>query len=186
MRRAIKITILPSTIALALAALLAWPGRTKADGPSREYQVKAAFIYNFIQFVDWPSSAFPDARAPIIVGVIGEDPFGGALEQVMRGKAVNGRNLAIRRCDNVDQVDGCHVLFVGGLDGEHRAAALARAATGGVLTVGETDDFTRSGGIIQFFLDDHRIRFEINARAAEQAHLTISSKLLRLARIYGN
>lgn len=148
-----------------------------------EYQVKAAFVYNFAKFVEWPPEEFKTPKDPILVCVLGHNPFGTSLEDVIRGKTIEGRGFAFRQVANVEQADACQILFVSSEDGK-RFRALARSLkTAGILTVGEMQGFAADGGIINFKLDGDRVRFEINVDAAEHAQLHISSKLLNLAQI---
>jgi len=153
-----------------------------ATRPS-EYQVKAAFLYNFAKFVEWPAEAFADTSAPIILGVLGQDPFGVVLEQTIQGKTVRGRTLVIRRFERIQDVEVCHVLFVSSSEEKHLARILEGLKGSGVLTVSEMEQFARNGGIIQFIMQENKVRFEINVDAAERAGLKISSKLLKLSRV---
>lgn len=148
-----------------------------------EYQVKAAFLYNFAKFVEWPPEEFKTPKDPILVCVLGHNPFGSSLEDVIRGKSIEGRGFAFRQVSNAEQARSCQILFVSSEDGK-RFHALARGLkAAGILTVGEMQGFAADGGIINFKLDGDRVRFEINVDAAERAQLRISSKLLSLAEI---
>jgi hypothetical protein len=157
-------------------------GSAVAAGPS-EYQVKAVFLFNFSQFVDWPASAFASAGAPLVIGVLGDDPFGAALDEAVRGEAVNGRPLEVRRYSTVEEVDHCHILFINIAAKDRLEQALARLRVRQVLTVGDSENFARAGGVIQFVTIDNKIRLQINLDAAKLANLSISSKLLRPAQI---
>ena len=137
-----------------------------------EYQVKAAFLFNFLKFVEWPPAA---ADAPWVIGVLGHDPFGEMLDQTVRGKIVNGRKVEVRRYARLGDVKDCNILFIG------------RGESGmpiepGLLTVGETPGFLKAGGAISFYLEDNRVRFEIRPAAGRAAGLHISSQLLKLGR----
>src|SRR4051812_17795424 len=167
----------------AAALLVVGPGRARADA-SREYQLKAAFLYNFAQFVEWPADALGSADAPIVIGVLGESPFAGALEQAVRGKSVNGRPIEIRYYSALESMDRCHILFVGASQRFNTAAVLAKAGDT-TLTVGDYDGFTREGGVFRFLTESNKVRFEVNLDAARRTRLKISSKLLKLAKIYG-
>ena len=147
-----------------------------------EYQVKAAFLFNFAKFVEWPSEAFSDSNAPLVITVFGEDPFNGSLEAV-KGKLVNNRKLTIRRVRDIQDIGKCNVLFVGPSAKKELARILEALQGQSVLTVGEDGGFTQCGGIINFVKEDNRVRFEVNVSAAERAGLKISSRLLALARI---
>lgn len=157
-----------------------------AEAPSREYQVKAAFLYNFTQFVEWPGSSFASGDAPLVIGVAGpSDPFEGALEQAMAGKTAGHRPIVVKHFESPAQLEPCHLLFVP----HSREDWLPKAsqAQGGrpCLTVGETDDLMEKGGTIAFFTEDGKLRFEVNEEAVEKAGLKVSSKLLKLAKIRG-
>jgi len=154
--------------------------QVRAETPD-EYQVKAAFLYNFVKFIDWPVDAFSDSSAPIIIGVVGDDPFGSKIDQVINGKIANGRPLVLKRFPNFKALTFCHILFICSSEKNNLRQALA-AAGAGVLTVGETERFTQMGGIINFTIVDNKVRFAINQVAAERAGLKISAKLLNLSR----
>ena len=174
------------TLGLVMCALF-WSGRAApADVTvAREYQVKAIFLYNFAQFVTWPAAAFPDAHMPIIIGILGDDPFGPFLEDAVRGEVIDGRSLTIKRFKGVEEGLDCHMLFVSKSERGYVGQILATVQGKSILTVGETEAFTRQGGIINFFMADNKVRYEINVAAAKRAHLDISSKLLNLAKIVG-
>lgn len=154
-----------------------------AQSLSREYQLKAVFLYNFAQFTEWPAGSFADSNAPVVIGVLGKDPFGPALDETVRGEMVNGRRLEVRRYRRAEEIKDCHVLFISASEASQLGTALAGFKTRPVLTVGETDAFVLNGGIIRFAVVDNKIRLRVNVDAARRASLTISSKLLRLADI---
>jgi len=174
---------------LALAFFLIWHAivdssalhaQTKA---ATEYQVKAAFLYNFAKFVDWPPSAFSDAKQPLDICVYGRDPFGTALEDALMGKTIGERRVGLGRATQFQDLVGCHVVFVGASAHETAAELANRLKGRAVLLVGESDGFAASGGTIQFTIEDNRVHFVINPDAADRAGLKISSKLLALAKI---
>jgi len=148
-----------------------------------EYQVKAAFLYNFAKFVEWPAAAFKTSTDPILVCVLGRNPFGNALEEAIRGKSIAGRSFAYRHVSDAAGASACQILFVGGDESKHFRSLLESLKPMGILTVGETQGFAADGGVINFKLDDGRVRFEINVEAAEHEQLHISAKLLSLAQI---
>jgi hypothetical protein len=148
-----------------------------------EYKVKAAFLFNFVRFVDWPAPAFDHPAAPIVLGIVGQDPFGDGIDRLVDGKTVNGRPLMVRRIRGAADVAGCHVLFVSGTDRVGATKVLTAVHRAPVLTIGEAEGFADAGGIINFTREGRYVRFEINVNAASRAGLTLSSKLLRLARI---
>lgn len=152
-------------------------------GISAEFRVKAVFLYNFAQFIQWPLSAFDQADSPLIIGVLGADPFGQFLDETVKGETINGRPLVVRRYRQLGDVDRCHVLFVSGSEGA-RADQIIHALRGRpVLTVCDWEGMARRGAMIQFSTDRDRVRLQVNLEAARAAGLTISSKLLRSAEI---
>ena len=150
---------------------------------SNEYKVKAAFLYNFSQFVEWPEEAFPEAHTPMVIGVIGEDPFGAYLEEIVRGEKVNNHPLVVKRYQRVEEIKTCHILFVSQSETKQLEQILAHLKDRRILTVGDVDGFARRGGMIRFVTEKNKIRFGVNLEAAKSANLTISSKLLRAAEI---
>jgi YfiR/HmsC-like len=170
------------TIALCLAVFqaLLLPSTCAAADESLEYQVKAAFLLNFTKFVEWPPAAFEATDSPIAICILGEDPFGAALDQMVAGEVVSGRKLAVRRLKGAPAPKSCQALFIGKADKE--ALKIPAGQGAGVLTIGEGEAFVREGGMIAFVLDNRRVRFSINQSAAENAGLKLSSKLLSVAR----
>lgn len=150
---------------------------------ANEYQVKAAFLYNFAKFVDWPPSTFSDAKQPLDVCVYGRDPFGNALEDALLGKAIGERRIGLGRAMQFQDLAGCHVVFVSSPARESTMDLANRLKGRPVLLVGESEGFAASGGAIQFTIEDNRVHFIINPDAADRAGLKISSKLLALAKI---
>ena len=148
-----------------------------------EYQVKAAFIYNFAKFVDWPPQTFKTDKDPIRICVLGHDPFGHALADAVNGKTVFGRAFVIAGLPDTSHATECQVLFVSSSERKHLRSILGELRTMGVLTVGETEGFAAQGGIVNFKLTEGRVRLEINVEAAGKAKLRISSKVLSLAAI---
>jgi uncharacterized protein DUF4154 len=161
--------------------LLGGPDASAQTAVSREYQIKAVFLFNFAQFVEWPPTAFADARSPIVIGVLGEDPFGTYLDETLRGEKVDNRPLEVQRYRRVDEVKTCHVLFISRSEINHLERILVSLKDRSLLIVGEGDDFSQRGGMIQLATVQNKIRLIINVDAAKTASLTISSKLLRSA-----
>ena len=153
-----------------------------AQAPSREYALKAAFLFNFIKFVRWPEAAFKGPGAPLTLCVPGPDPFGDALGALAE-KTVQNRPLAVHHPTAVESRCDCQVVFISRAQDGRLAELLAAAAGKPVLTVGETPGFAQKGGVINFFTQDQKLRFEINVDAARAAGLEISANLLKLARI---
>jgi len=174
MPRVLSLIILFAVCAVTNAADTSSPG---------EYQVKAAFLYNFAKFVEWPTEAFPATNTAIILCILGEDPFGIDLEQAVKGKTANGKELTIRRIKEVQELKICHILFISSSEKKRLSQILEVTKNSSILTVGEMDRFAKLGGIINFVIEENKVRFEINVDVAEQAGLKINSKLLKLARI---
>jgi len=158
-------------------------GRPPAANTPLEYEVKAAFLFRFAQFVEWPSEAFKGASEPFTYCTIGDDPFHGALERTLSGKTLGERALRVEHLSGTGKIGECQVLFVGGPgDKKHVEEALASAGKLPILTVGEAEQFAEDGGAIGFCTEDNKIRFEVNLDAAGKAGLKISAKLLALAK----
>ena len=169
---------------LSLFVLLGATFKLGAEPPAfDEYQVKGAFLYNFAKFVEWPAGAFASPTDPIGICVVGQNPFGSALENMVQGKKVGDRSFAVRRLADTQQAKGCQILFIGAGEWKRVRALLDTLKGSPVLTVGETDDFTSLGGVIAFQLEGPRVRIQIDLQSAEHAKLRISSKLLSLAEI---
>jgi hypothetical protein len=168
---------------LVAACLLGAPAAPAQSEPLSEYQVKAAFLYNFAKFIDWPPETFPVGNAPIQVCMVGEDPFGPVLEHTFEGKTVNGHDLMIHHTNQVQQLKGCQIAFISDSERKHLPEILADLQGASVLTVGDSNQFAELGGMIGFTLENNKVRFEINLDAATRARLKISSKLLSVARI---
>jgi hypothetical protein len=148
-----------------------------------EYQVKAAFLFNFAKFVEWPSDAFLNTDAPLEICVLGQDPFGRDFEQVIIEKTVNGHRLEIAHPEGVPQARACQILFIVASEKQKVRDILQGLAGASVLTVGDAPGFAKMGGVINFVLDENRVRFEINVKAAERAHLKLSARLLTVAKL---
>jgi len=148
----------------------------------REYQVKAAFVYNFAKFVEWPAAAFASLQAPIILCVIGADPFGEALE-TLQDKTVRDRKLGIQQYVRAGSLAACQIAFISASEKEHLPQLLEPIKDAPVLTVSDMDSFLQAGGMINLVTVDSKIGFEINLDAARRAGLTISSQLLKLATV---
>lgn len=172
---------------ILLAALPVIPisgGDAHADAPSREYQLKAAFIYNFAQFVEWPSNAFSNPSAPFVIGVVGDPSLGGTLEQAVKGKTAGKREIVVKYFANSAAVDHAHILFVSASERDRLGDLVKRATAESTLTIGDFDGFTAASGMVRFMTEDNRLRFEVNLDATNQGHLKFSAQLLKLARMY--
>lgn len=146
-----------------------------------EYRLKAAFLWNFAKFIEWPPSAFTNETAPFIIGVLGTNPFGEELEQTVRGKQISTHPITVQLFRTAAEAKHCHILFVSTSENSRLAEIFKTLRDGPVLTVGEYDQFTQKGGMINFVREGNKIRFQINDAAAQAAGLKISSKLLSLA-----
>jgi hypothetical protein len=161
-------------------------GLTAQTPAAPEYQIKAVFLFNFAQFIDWPPSAFSDAQSPLVIGVLGEDPFGNFLDELVRDEKVNNRPLEIQRYRRVEQIKTCHILFVSHSEGPNLDEIFSALKGRSILTVGDIEGFASHGGMIRFVNEKNKIRLRINLDASKAAALTISSKLLRPAEIITN
>jgi hypothetical protein len=162
-----------------LLLLLAQMGRAQGAG---EYQVKAAFLLNFARFVEWPPQNFSSPTDSIDVCILGPDPFGEALDEMVKDKVVSGRPLQVRRLREPAQAGGCELVFVNAIEARNKVH-LSKELNWGMLTVSDGKDFARDGGIVTLVMQQNRVGFEINVDAADHAGLKISSKLLSLATI---
>jgi hypothetical protein len=150
----------------------------------REYQIKSVFLYNFTQFVEWPATAFSTNQAPLVIGILGENPFGSYLEETVSGEQVNGHPLVIQQYQNVDEIKTCHILFISTAEMNRQPRTISGLKGRNILTVSDAPGFLQQGGMIWFFTRDNKIQLQINLEAAKAAELVISSKLLRLAEIF--
>ena len=170
-----------------LASLIASSGlaaTASAAAPS-EYQLKAVFLFNFAQFVEWPAQAFAAADSPFIIAVVGEDPFGAELDAAVRGETVMGHPLLVKRYQKVRDLEPCHILFISSTELKQLEKILTLLDRSAVLTVSDIDRAAERGAMIQFSNERNRLRLRINVEAAKAAGLTLSSKLLRPAEIVG-
>jgi hypothetical protein len=147
------------------------------------YQIKAAFLFNFAQFIEWPSTAFTNTDSPICIGVLGENSFGTALEETVQGGTVQSRKLMVKHSRRIEDLRDCQMIFVSKSERARIAEILSNLNSRPVVTVSETEGFARRGGIINFYLEGTKVRFEINPSVAKQEGLKFSSELLRLGKI---
>lgn len=166
-----------AVIGLFLAAAMAQPA-TPAALPT-DYEVKAAFLYNFAKFVRWPDDAAGGPR--FVVAIVGDDPFGAVIDRAFLGKTVLGRAVEIRRTRVVREAATAQMAFIGSSERAHLAEVLGAFKGGSVLTVGDMDRFTDGGGMVGFRLKDSSVKFELNLRELKQARLQMSSQIIRLA-----
>jgi YfiR/HmsC-like len=148
-----------------------------------EYQVKAAFLFNFAKFVEWPSDTVQGEKTPITLCVFRHDPFGAALDEIIRGKIINNRAVLSRRINEFSDLKSCQLVFISSVEDKHLGEVIASLKGTSALLVGEGQDFAERGGGIQLFQEDGKLRFAINVDSIQRARLTVSSKLLALAKI---
>jgi hypothetical protein len=165
---------------MCLVFSLATPmAASAAPVESREFQIKAVFLFNFAQFVEWPPDAFSDPTSPLVIGILGNDPFGPYLDEAVRGEKVNERSIVIVRFARIEDVAKCHILFISQSEAGRLEQDLASLKGKDVLTVSDLDDFSSLGGMIRFVTEKNKVRLRINNGAARAEGLRISSKLLR-------
>jgi hypothetical protein len=164
-------------IVLGAACILSLPGQID------EYQVKAFFLYNFARYVEWPTETFKTANDPIVICILGQNPFGGSLQQAVAGKVLGARPFVVRQISETPPSSSCHILFVNSSERKRFRSMAGRLRGSALLSVGETPGFTADGGVINFKLENGKVRFEIDLEAAGRERLRISSKLLSLAQI---
>jgi YfiR/HmsC-like len=166
--------------AMLSVAVSAWAA------PASEYQVKAVFLFNFAQFVEWPAAAFPGPDAPFVIGVLGNDPFGPELDAVVRGETVDRRSLVVERYHDIAELHNCNILFIPRTEVDQLPKILAALRGRSVLTVSDADEADQRGVMIRLVTRSNRIRMRIDIGAAKAGNLVISSKLLRPAEIVGD
>jgi hypothetical protein len=171
---------------LVTFALLQGNHHVLAQTPSREYQLKAVFLFNFTQFVDWPSNVFENDRSPLVIGVIGENPFGSYLTQTVSGEKINGHPLTVQYFKNEEEIKSCHILFVNIHETKKLEQVLEAVKSRNILTVSDQPDFLKQDGMIKFVTNNNKIKLQINMEACKESKMVLSSKLLRLAEIIKN
>lgn len=166
-----------------LLAMALCVGSAHAQEGSIEYELKAAFLFRFSEFVEWPVNAFPTPQSSIRICVLGTDPFGDALDRTLQGARVDGRSVVAARIQGVEQATGCHILFISRSEASQASGIISRLRGTPALTVADSGNFLQLGGTINFVTERGRVRFDINLGGAQNAQLQLSSKLLRLARV---
>lgn len=146
-----------------------------------EYKIKAAFLFQFSRFVEWPAAAFASSDAPLTICVLGDNPFGSALQEISAGELVYTHPLIVQHHDDVNDLGACHIVFVSSTEGEVARRALQRLSGKSVLTVGDSTEFTRQGGVIGLVTVNGKVTLQVNRSSADAAQLRISAKLLRVA-----
>jgi len=184
MARRLGILILVAAMTLNLAPSA--DAQTGDASDSSEYLIKAGFIYNFAKFVEWPPTSFPQSDAPIVIGILGTDPFGSVLDRIVADKKIGSRGFVVRRykwSKDLKDLRECQILFVSSSEKAHTDEVLEFVKWLPILTIGETPGFAERGGVIRFTVEDNRVRFEVSVDAAHNANLNLSSRLLTLAKI---
>lgn len=171
-------------IAFLFHLFISAPFSFAQNKPIPEYQVKAAFLFNFTRFVDWPSDSFNSANAPFVIGIVGKDNFGGFIEELVKGENIKGHPIKIQRYKSAKEILHCHILFVPAKESAQMKETLTSVKDKSILTVSDAKDFVQRGGIVRFYKENNKIKLEINLTSANAKQLNISSKLLSVARIF--
>ncbi len=171
-------------MAASLVAGLCFAGHVLAAdvAVAKEHQLKAAFIYNFTKFVEWPPKNFPDPNSPIVIGVVGKCPVYDEITRVVKDRKLNGREFAVRIIDTPEAARSVNLLFFCASEDGRLAEFLSAPLGANILTVGESEQFARQGGVINFLMEGYKIRFDIDMLGAERAGLKVSAQLQKLAR----
>ncbi len=178
MRWAVNVFIAVAMSLFAVPAQRVW---AQAQRPT-EYQVKAAYLYNIAKFVEWPECMFGCPKSPVVFGILGEDPFGGALEEV-KNRTISGREIRIRRFESVKDVMVCHILFISRSEKKNLPDILREVGAAPLLLVGDMDEFAQRGGMINLALKNETVTLEINVDALNRAGIKVNSRLLNMSRI---
>lgn len=149
----------------------------------REYKIKAAFLFNFTQFVEWPPAVLPEANTPVVIGVLGENPFGSYLGNLISGEQVNGHPIVMQQYKNVEEIKICHILFINETEINKLKQAITTLKGQSILTVSDAPDFIEEGGMVRFVKRNNKLRIQINPLPVKEAGIIISSKLLSVAEI---
>jgi hypothetical protein len=157
--------------------------QVNASPLATDTEVKAAFLYQFPKFIEWPDSAFTDSNSPFLIGVLGDDPFGSTLDKMVKGKTINGRKIIVKRSNSVDNLQNCQIVFISSSEKNRLSRIIDGFKGSNALTVSDINGFAKKGGVIGFVYRDNKIAIQINVEAAKRSKLKISSNLLRLAEI---
>lgn len=174
-----KISALMMALSICVASIFA--GDPSPESSSVEYQIKAAFMTKFVKFVTWPPGVFNDSDGPFVIGIFGDDPFGSIMDDATADLTMKKRRFTIKRFDHPQDVDNCHILFIGKCSENQFQHILKTLSQKPVLTVGEMRQFDLRGGMINFIIKDNNVRFTINVDAARSCGIEISTRLLRMA-----
>lgn len=151
--------------------------------PSQEYQIKAVFLYNFTQFVEWPEASLPEDTTPFVIGILGKDPFGSYLDETVHNEKIKNHPLVVQQFKDVAEITTCHILYITITDKGELKSIFDALRSKNILTVGDVNNFAKQGGMVQFYTEESKIRIRINIDAVKGTSLIISSKLLKLADI---
>lgn len=168
-------------LAFLITALVGLASNARAQQQPSEYELKAAFIFNFAKFVEWPPEAFADTNSPIVIGILGKNVFDDTLEKIINNRKVNNRGFEFRHFDSASETTNCQILFISSSEKNDFAKIISSLHDASILTVSEADGFLKAGGMINFLIEGKNIRFQISDDAAKRSRLKISSKLLSLA-----
>ncbi|WDT81882.1 MAG: YfiR family protein [Candidatus Manganitrophus sp.] len=171
-----------SIFILLIAISVAFPPFEATSQTATEYQVKAAFLYNFAKFVDWPAEALTNDPA-FVIGILGNDPFGRLIDEAVAGKTVRDKPILVKRFSRIEEAAGAHILFISDSEAGNASRIVKQLSRAPVLTVSDSDQFAERGGMVELEMEQNRVRFAINVAAVERAGLKPSSQLLKLARI---
>lgn len=152
------------------------------DKPALEYKVKAAFLYNFTRFVNWQPAAFHSPDAPFVIGIIGNDPFGTYIEDIVEGEKVGDRDIIVQRYSDIKEINNCQIIFISISETAKTKEIISSIEHQNILTVSDDEHFLKSGGQLRFFKESNKVRIQINMTAVKKSQLEISSKLLRIAK----
>jgi hypothetical protein len=177
--KAIFNLLLAVTVILLTAGALPLHAQQKS---AAEYQVKAVFLYNFTQFVDWPPGSFTSPDDPFIIGIVGDDPFGNYLDEAIANEKIGTHPIQVRRFNGLKGIGACHMLYINSDDPDWVERVLNSIEGKNILTVSDAPAFNKMGGMIRFFKEDNKIRLQINISRSKEAQLSISSKLLSVAK----
>jgi hypothetical protein len=192
--RALFLTPRALILAIVLSIATFYPGFSIATAQSdeggvinREYAIKAAYLYQFGHYIQWPSDAFTDDKSPFVIGILGTDPFGDTLNEIARDKKIGGRQIVIRQFNSLADYKPCHILFIASpTEITDQLRNISKLQNFPVLLVGERHGFAEQGGTINLLIEQNKVRFEVNTEVAKREQLKISSKLLSLAKIAGS
>ena len=167
---------------MVFAAVLSFSGENYSQVTADEYDVKAAFIFRIVKFVEWPDGVFQDLTSPFVIGIAGQEAVAAALETNLKDKTVGGRPILVRRVKSNQEVRGCHAVYISRTEDSRVRGLLEAVADERIMTIGESERFEATGGMITFVLEGNQMRFDVNVTASATARLKLSSKLLQVAR----